>query len=132
MFRPRPWLRWSVVAAVVFWMAIFFLLVGIRGSPNQAFASAGFFIALFTALGIFYANIRIEVTNDGLVVRGFGSFRLVPFSDVVRVDVKPGLMQTSYAVLARGGFVNFTSLFSGHQRLMSLIVERSRLARLGR
>lgn len=130
VFRPQLWLRAAVVAAVAVWVGVFFLLVAWRSALDQAYLSVAFFVLLFSALGVFYNNTSIEVTDVGLVVRGVTSFRLVPYSDVLRVEVKPGFFQTTYDVLARRGPVTFTNLFSGHQRLMALIVERSQLGKL--
>jgi hypothetical protein len=85
---------------------------------------------MFSALAVFYHSMTIEVTGEGVAVRGLRSLRMVPFSEIVRIDVKPGLFQTNYAVRARHGLLSFTSLFGGHRRLLELIVERSRLGRL--
>jgi len=116
-----------VVAAMLVWVRIFFTLVRLGASSGQAFLSVAFFISLFSILGVFYNNIAIEVLGDGLIVRGITSFRMVPFDDILKIDVKPGILQTVYAVRARRGPVAFTSLFSNHQRLMNLIVERAAL-----
>lgn len=130
VFRPTGWLRWPVLVAMGFWVAVFFELVGLKGVSSHAFLGAAFFIALFSLLAVFYHSNTIEVTSDGVIERGLTSFRLVRFRDIVRVDVKPGLLQTSYTLLARQGALCFTSLFGGHRRLVALIIERSRLARL--
>lgn len=128
IFRPSAWLRGTVAVAACFWIFVFFLLVSLRDSSNQDFLGTGFFIALFTLVGIIYNNLAIEVTRESLIVRGIVSFETVPFKDVLKVEVKPGLVQTNYRVLARRGLINFTSLFTGHQRLMELIIERARLS----
>ena len=132
VFRPWGWLRWTVVGAAVFWVLVFFLLVGLGGAPDQAFASTAFFIVFFTALCVFYNNVRIEVMGDLLVVRGVTSFQTVAFEEITGVEVKPGLMQTSYQVLARRGPVLFSNFIAGHRRLLALIEERTREAKLGR
>lgn len=130
IFRPSAWLRGTVYLAVVFWVAMFFFLVALQGATDEAYVGVLFFVSLFTALGVVYNNTSIEVTREALIVRSIASSRLVPYKDVLRVDVKPGMLQTNYAVLARQGFFNFTNLFAGHERLMELIIERSRLGRL--
>lgn len=130
VFRPRAWLRFTVVGAALFWILVFFQLVGLEGITGRTFASVGFFILLFTVLGVFYNNARIEVTDDALVVRGVASSRRVLLADVISVDTTPGLMQTAYRVSARAGPVVFSSTFAGHRRLGRLIEERARLARL--
>jgi len=48
--------------------------------------------------------------------------RHIDFADILRVDVVPGPLGTSYAVRTRAGSVQFSSLFGGHERLCSLIV----------
>jgi hypothetical protein len=107
---------------------MFFLLVALHSQGERGFLGVGFFIALFTLLAIFYNNTTIEVTRDSVIMRGVLSFRLVFFEDILKVDVTPGLLQTTYAVRARRGFVSFTSLIADHQRLLQVIVERARLA----
>jgi hypothetical protein len=129
VFRPRVWLRYSVLAAIVFWLSMLVCLLAMRASAERAFLGVAFFITLFSILSVFYNNTAIEVTSDGVIVRGMTSFRLVPYADIVKVDVRPGILQTTYAVRARQGLVFFTSLFAGHQRLLELIVERAHLAR---
>lgn len=121
-----------VVGATLFWVLVFFLLVGLEGAPDRAFASVAFFIVFFTALGIFYNNNCIEVSGDALVVRGVTSFQMVPFAEIRGIEVKPGFVQTTYQVLARQGPILFSNAFGGHRRLSALIEERARLARLGR
>lgn len=130
VFRPRAWLRFTVVGAALFWILVFFLLVGLEGVDGRTFASVAFFILFFTALGVFYNNSRIEVSNDALVVRGVTSSRLVPLSDVLGIDVTSGFMQTTYRVATQPVPVLFSSTFAGHRRLSRLIEERARIARL--
>lgn len=129
VFRPARWLRALVLGALAHWTLVFFALVFLRGAPDQAFAGAAFFILFFTLLGLFYANHAIEVTDDALIVRGLTSFRSVPLSDVVGVDVRRGLLQTSYSVaIARRAPIRFTSLLAQHRRLAQLVVERAGLS----
>lgn len=128
VFRPRRWLRAVVLVAVAHWVWVFFQLVRYEATSTQAFAGVGFFIALFTILGIFYNYQAIEVTGRSVIVRGVSSFRELHFSDILGVDVKPGFLQTNYSVRSRRGSVFFTSLFADHQRLLALIVERARLS----
>lgn len=129
IFRPRRWLRLTVLAAIVFWMSMFFELVRLEGASGQAFLGVGFFLTLFSGLAVFYNNTCIELTADGVISRGVTSFRLLRFADIQKVDVKPGLLQTTYAIRGRRGIVLFTNLLADHQRLLQLIVERAQLAR---
>lgn len=129
VFRTTGWLRYPVLAAIGCWLAIFFFLVAWHVVSGPAFLGVAFFVGLFTVLAVFYNNTIIEVTRDGIVMRGVLSFRRVLFDDILKIDVKPGPLQTVYSVRARRGFVLFTSLISGHRQLLNLIVERARLAR---
>ena len=128
VFRTRSWLRYSVLLAIAFWVFMFFCLVALRGSTAKGFEGVAFFITLFTLLAVFYNNTSIEVTGESVIMRGIMGFRLVAFEDILKVEVKPGFLQTTYAVRARRGFVLFTSLIADHQRLLQLIVERARLS----
>lgn len=130
VFRPPMWLRYSVIAAILFWLWMLGCLLVMKVSTDRAFLGVAFFITLFSILSVFYNNTAIEVTSDGVIVRGVASFRVVPWADIVKVDVRPGILQTTYAVRARRrGLVFFTSFLAGHQRLLNLIVERAHLAR---
>jgi hypothetical protein len=53
--------------------------------------------------------------------------RHIEFADILRVDVVPGPLGTNYAVRTRVGSVQFSSLYSGHERLCSLIVRNAGL-----
>jgi hypothetical protein len=117
-----------VGAAIAFWVLMFVLLAILHDHSGRGFISIGFFLVLFTTLSVFYNSTAVEVTRDSVILRGVASIRLVPFEDILKVDVVPGMLQTTYSIFARRGFLSFTSLIADHQRLMELIVERARLA----
>ena len=75
-----------------------------------------------------YLNSIFSQYISTLTIRSFSDERLYPFEDIVRVDVLPGLVGTSYAVRTRAGSLQFSSLLGGHERLCSLIVQRAGLA----
>jgi hypothetical protein len=127
-FRPRAALRTVVLAADTLWIGVFLALAMMRGATGSAFLSAAFFIALFSGCAMFYSRLAFTVSEEGLTVRNLGSERTFAFDDILRVDVLPGLMGTSYSVRTRLGSLSFSSLLSGHQRLCELIVRRARLA----
>jgi hypothetical protein len=120
-------LRTVVMAADTLWIGVFFALALMQGATRSAFLSAAFFIALFTACSIFYNRLSFTVSEDGLTVRTLSLVRTVPFDDILRVDVLPGIVGTSYAVRTRLGSLTFSSLLAGHQRLCDLIVRHARL-----
>ena len=120
-------LRTVVMAADTLWIGVFFALVLMQGATRAAFLSAAFFIALFTACSMFYGRLAYTVSDSGLTVRTFAAERHFSFDDILRVDVLPGLLGTSYAVRTRLGSLTFSSLFSGHRRLCSLIVSQAGL-----
>ena len=126
-FRPRLVIRTVVLFADTLWVAIFCALLVMRGATGQSYLSAAFFIALFTACGAFYHRLAYTVGEQGLSVRVWAVDRLVPFEEITRVDVLPGLVGTTYAVRTRKGSLTFSSLLGGHERLCSLIVRRARL-----
>lgn len=127
-FRPRVAIRTAVLAADSLWVAVFCALVLMRGASTSSFFSAAFFITLFTACAAFYNRLSFTISDHGLTIRSFSDERLYPFEDIVRVDVLPGLVGTSYAVRTRAGSLQFSSLLGGHERLCSLIVQRAGLA----
>jgi hypothetical protein len=126
-FRPRAVLRTVVLAADTLWIAVFVALLGLHGATKTAFLSAAFFIALFTACSMFYGRLAYTVSDSGLTVRTFSAVRHFPFDDILRVDVLPSLLGTSYAVRTRLGSLQFSSLLGGHERLCHLIVRRAGL-----
>jgi len=126
-FRPWMALRTVVMAADTLWIAVFCALVMMQGATRQSFFSAAFFVALFTACSIFYNRLAFTVTETGLTVRSLSVEKTFSFDDILRVDVLPGLLGTSYAVRTRLGSLTFSSLLAGHQRLCDLIVRRARL-----
>jgi hypothetical protein len=126
-FRPWMALRTVVMAADTLWIAVFFALVVMQGATRSAFLSAAFFVALFTACSIFYNRLAYTVSESGLTVRTLSMEKTFSFDDILRVDVLPGLLGTSYSVRTRLGSLTFSSLLAGHQRLCDLIVRRARL-----
>jgi hypothetical protein len=127
-FRPWIALRTVVMAADTLWIGVFLALVAMQGASRSAFLSAAFFVALFTACSLFYNRLAFTVSESGLTVRTLASQRTFAFDDILRVDVLPGLIGTSYAVRTRLGSLQFSSLLAGHQRLCNLIVRRAGLA----
>jgi hypothetical protein len=126
-FRPRIVLRTVVLAADTLWIGVFVALLGLHGATRSAFLSAAFFIALFTACSMFYGRLAYTVSDSGLTVRTFAAVRHFSFEDILRVDVLPGLLGTSYAVRTRMGQLQFSSLLGGHERLCRLLVHRAGL-----
>jgi hypothetical protein len=127
-FRPWMALRTVVMAADTLWIGVFFALVLMQGATRASFFSAAFFIALFTATSIFYNRLAFTVSEAGLTVRTLAMERTFRFDDILRVDVLPGFLGTSYAVRTRLGSLTFSSLFSGHRRLCHLIVRQAGLS----
>ena len=76
---------------------------------------------------MFYGRLAYTVSDAGLTVRTFSAVRHFSFDDILRVDVLPGLLGTSYAVRTRMGPLQFSSLLGGHARLCHLIVRRAGL-----
>src|SRR5207237_9574126 len=96
-------------------------------TPPSCFSAYSFQV-LSTACSHFYNRLAFIVSESGLPERTVAMERTVSFSDILRVDVMPGLIGTSYAVRTRLGSLTFSSLLAGHQRLCDLIVRRARLA----
>jgi hypothetical protein len=126
-FRPWMALRTVVMAADTLWIVVLFALAVMQGATKSSVFSALFFVALFTACSIFYNRLAFTISESGLTVRTLAMEKTVSFEDILRVDVLPGLIGTSYAVRTRLGSLTFSSLLSGHQRLCDLIVRRARL-----
>ena len=126
-FRPRVVLRSLVLAADTLWIGVFVALLGLRGATRSAYWSAAFFIALFTACSMVYGRLAYTISEAGLTVRTLAAERHFSFDDILRVDILPTLLGTSYAVRTRLGSLRFSSLLGGHERLCHLIVRRAGL-----
>jgi hypothetical protein len=127
-FRPRLLIRSVVLFADTLWIVVFCALTLMRGATQSSFLGALFFIALFTACTAFYHRLAYTVTDHALMVRLWAVERVVPFEEILRVDVVPGFVGTTYAVRTRAGSLTFSSLLGGHERLCSLIVRRAQLS----
>jgi len=120
-------IRTVVLAADSLWIAVFCALLVMRGATQGAFFSALFFIVLFTGCAAFYHRLSFTVGENGLTVRTLSAERRYAFEDILRVDVFPGIVGTSYAVRTRLGSLQFSSLLGDHERLCSLIVRKAGL-----
>jgi len=115
------------MGAATLWVLVLLALTAMQGATRASYASASFFVVLFTACSLFYNRLAFTISDIGLTIRTVAMERTVPFDAILRVDVHPGLIGTSYAVRTRGGSLTFSSLLAGHQRLCDLIVRHARL-----
>lgn len=127
VFRPQGWLRASTHLGLLLWLSIGVHMAVTTGLTAQAVGGIAFFLVLFTTIEVLHARTWIAVDPDRLRVRDPARQQEIAFSEVLRVDVDPGVLQTSYTIVLRRGFVSFTSFFGEHRRLCQLIVERARL-----
>ena len=129
IFRPHAVLAAIMGAATLLWLGVLLFLLRYDGVPVQTFLSALFFVLFFAVSVTYYGRTRIVVDSDGITYRGMVRTRRFTFDDIRKVDVLPGPL-TVYAVRGRRGLVHFTSLFSHHERLARLLVERAGLSPL--
>jgi hypothetical protein len=127
VFRPHALLAAIMGAATLLWLGVLLYLLRFDGVPVQTFLSALFFVLFFAVSVTYYGRTRIVVDSDGITYRGMVRTRRFTFDDIRKVDVLPGPL-TVYAVRGRRGLVHFTSLFSHHERLARLLVERAGLS----
>lgn len=133
-FRLRPVLKVLVGAAAALWSVILLVLV-VHGEkyPVRIYMSVVFFIALFTAVLVFYQGMTISTDRYGVTYRGLVTFRTYPYESILKLDVRPGLTGlVTYDVFTKAGLLQFSSFIQDHKRLMEIIVERADLARRGR
>jgi hypothetical protein len=126
-FRTRLLVRGVVLGADTLWVAVLAALIVHRGGAQDHF-SALFFIALFSACAFFYERLAFTVSGSGLTVRSLSVVEHIAFEDILRVDVLPGLVGTSYAVRTRRGRLRFSSLLAGHERLCRRLIDAARLS----
>ncbi|RMG19925.1 MAG: PH domain-containing protein [Deltaproteobacteria bacterium] len=132
-FRLRPLLKWIVAGAAQLWLFILALLLW-QGEaiPVHTYLSALFFVALFTAVFVFYSGLTISVDRYGVTYRGLFSFRTYPFDSILKMEVHDGLSGRSYDVFTKRGMLHFSSFIQDHARLFDLIADRADLKRRGR
>ncbi len=128
-YRTRLWLRLAMLAAAIFWASVLAALARFPGAPFGSVVSALAFLTFFVVFGAYYDRMAIVVTPDGIVFRSF--FRRVPvrWDEILKVEVRPALPGTLYAVLTRRGLVQFSSLLARHRELFQVLLERAGLAR---
>ncbi len=128
-YRTLLWLRFALLAAAVFWASVLAALAHFPGAPFGSVLSALAFLAFFVVFGLHYGRMAIVVTREGIVFRSF--FRRVPvrWDEILKVEVRPGLPGTLYAVLTRRGLVQFSSLLARHRELFQVLLERAGLVR---
>jgi len=129
VFRARLWLRLAMGVAAAFWAAVLLALARFPGAPPRTVLSALMFLAFFVAFGAHYGRLSVVVGPEGIVFRSF--FRRVPlrWDDILKVEVRSGVLGTLYAVLTRRGLVEFSSLLGRHRELFQILLERAGLAR---
>ncbi len=127
VFRPHAVLAAIMGAATLLWLGVLLFLLRYDGVPVQTFLSALFFVLFFAVSVTYYGRTRIVVDANGLTYRGMVRTRRFTFDDIRKVDVLPGPL-TVYAVRGSRGLMHFTSLFTHHQRLARLLVERAGLS----
>lgn len=130
-FRTRLAMRIPIMVGISFWTLMLMLVVnlavfGEHFMPPQAYLGILFFLYLFGLVSFYYFSISITVDTGGVTIIGPGSFRWVPWKDVLSVSVMnpyfPG-----YEVITRGEAFGFSGMvFSEHQRLYDLIVAYSK------
>lgn len=129
-FRLRPILRWALGALIVFWAAIFFVLLWQREAiPTHTYLSVFFFIGLFGLVLAFYNGLTITADTYGVTYRGLWSFRSYPYESMLQIEVRSGLLSglVTYDVFTKKGCLHFSSFIEGHRQLLALIAERARL-----
>jgi hypothetical protein len=127
-YRTQLWLRLAMLSAAVFWASVLAALARLPGAPFGSVLSALAFLAFFIVFGAHYGRMAVVVTPECIVFCSF--FRRVPvrWDEILKVEVRPGLAGTLYAVLTRRGLVQFSSLLARHREVFQLLLERARLA----
>jgi hypothetical protein len=128
VYRPRAVLRVALAAAGVFWAVCFAGLFRFRAevSPWTLWGCLAF-VVFFAAMWLYNARLRIDVDDGGVSYRGLRRRLRVSFTDILRVNVIPGVAVRVYFVATRKGFMLFSSHFGGHRELCALLQERAGL-----
>lgn len=124
-FRLRLWFRAALVAVTASWIALLVSLAAHGLLEARLSIACAFFVALFGVLALAYQRTVIIVGREGLELRGLLGPQVIPFAEILRVDVVPGLLHQRYDVVSNRGVVRFTNLFQHHARLGALIAARA-------
>ena len=126
VFRPHRILAVVMALAGLLWVATGALLLTFDGVPWKTWASVAFFIVFFAVSTGYYARSAIVVEGESLTYRGILRTRRCGMSEIRKLEILPGLI-TVYSIRVSEGVMHFTSLFSRHQALARLLVDRSGL-----
>lgn len=128
VFRPALWLRVPVLAALVLWLAVSIVAIAGRlALPLTIWLELTFFVALFTAVVLYYWTMRITVDDTRVTYQGVLAVRTCAFDEILEVRVFPIPGLTNYSIFTRADGLSFSSLISGHKDLFDLIVARAHL-----
>jgi hypothetical protein len=128
VYRTRFVLRLAVSAAAVFWAIIVAFLAQFPEVTVQTFLTAAAFLAFFVIFTAHYDKLAIVVTPDGLVFTWWWRQLPVRYEEIVKVEVYPSVTGTIYDVTTKKGPIQFSSFFSHHRELFSLLLDRTGLA----
>lgn len=126
IFRPHRLLACVMACAGLLWVAAGGLLLTFEGVEWKTWASVAFFIVFFAVSTWYYARSAIVVEGESLIWRGLWRTRKFGMSEIRKLEILPGII-TVYSVRVSEGVMHFTSLFSRHQTLARLLVDRSGL-----
>jgi len=129
VFRPALWLRLPVLAALLLWLAVtIFAIAGRIALPVTIWLELSFFVALFTAVVLYYWSMRITVDDNAVTYQGVLAVRTCAFDEILEVRVFPVPGLTNYSIFTRRDGLSFSSLIAGHKDLFDLIVARAHLS----
>lgn len=126
VFRPHRILAVVMAAAGLLWVATGVFLLTFDSVPWKTWAAVVFFILFFAVSTGYYARSAIVVEGESLTFRGILRTRRCGLSEIRKLEILPGLI-TVYSIRVSEGVMHFTSLFSRHQALARLLVDRSGL-----
>lgn len=126
VFRPHRILAVVMALAGLLWVGTGVFLFTFDGVPWKTWASVAFFIVFFALATGYYARSAIVVEGESLTCRGIMRTRRYGLSEIRRLEILPGII-TVYSIRVSEGVMHFTSLFSRHQALARLLVDRSGL-----
>jgi hypothetical protein len=113
--------------AAILWTGVLAYLLTFEGVPTKVILATLFFVVFFGLALTYYGRSAIFVDADGVTYRGMVRTRRLPFQEIRKLDVLPGVI-TVYAIRTPRAFCHFTSFFRHHRKLADLLVERAGLA----
>lgn len=125
-FRITGLVRWTVLGALLVWLALGVVVALSDAIPAKTLLSIGFFVAFFAGFVTYYWSMAYVVDEHGVTYRGATDVVHIPWEDIDEVRDSEMPLGGAY-VDSRYGRLSLSSFVRGHEKLVDIIVARAGL-----